>query len=176
MIIEPTRLDGAFLLELDRRVDDRGWFARAFCAREMEARGMNARVAQVNVSSNAKRGTVRGLHFQRAPHGESKVVRVIRGAVHDVIVDLRVGSPTYCQWIGIELSADNHRSLYVPLGFAHGFQTLTDDAELLYLMGDFYAPGSASGVRWDDPAFGVVWPEPISTITPGDLAFPPFSR
>lgn len=176
MIVRETRLAGAFVLDIEKREDERGWFGRAFCARELEGHGINPRIAQVNVSTNRRRGTIRGLHYQASPHGETKVVRVVRGAIHDVIVDLRPDSPTYCEWLGVDLDDVGNRSLYVPLGFAHGFQTLTDDVEILYLMGDFYAPGSARGFRFDDPAFGVAWPEPPTTISEADLAFPPFIR
>lgn len=174
MIFTQTPLAGAWTVDPEHHADDRGSFARTFCAREFEMRGMNPRVAQSNVSVNKGRGVLRGMHFQRAPHGETKLVRVTRGSVFDVIVDLRADSASYKKWFGVELSAESGRALYVPLGFAHGFQTLSDDAEVLYLMGDFHAPGSGVGVRYDDPVFAIDWPAPPSIISPADLAFPPF--
>jgi dTDP-4-dehydrorhamnose 3,5-epimerase len=162
MRLEPTPLAGAFVIELDRLVDERGHFARTFDAEAFAAAGLDARVAQGNTSFNIHAGTLRGMHFQAAPHGEAKVVRATRGAIFDVIVDLREGSPTRHRWFGIELSADNGRSLFVPDGFAHGFQTLVDASEVSYLMSVAYVPGAASGVRWDDPAFGIEWPAPPS--------------
>lgn len=174
MIFTPTPLAGAYVLELERREDERGFFARAFCQKEFAEHGLNPRIAQCNVSFNAKRGTLRGMHYQAPPHEEAKVVRCTQGTVWDVIVDLRRGSPTFKRWHGVELSAGSRRALYIPEGLAHGFQTLTDDAELLYLMSEFYHPEAARGVRWDDPAFGIEWPLPNPRISDRDGGFARF--
>jgi dTDP-4-dehydrorhamnose 3,5-epimerase len=159
----PAPLAGAFLVELDRLDDERGFFARAFCQDEFRAHGLSPAIAQCNVSWNRRRGTLRGLHFQVAPHEEAKLVRCTRGAIWDVMVDLRPASATKLRWHAVELSADNRRALYIPEGFAHGFQTLVDDSEVLYQMSAFYHPECARGLRWDDPAIAIRWPlaEPI---------------
>jgi dTDP-4-dehydrorhamnose 3,5-epimerase len=172
MIFERTSLPGAYIVELDRKCDDRGFFARAFCAREFEEHGLPQTMVQANVSLSYRRGTVRGMHYQVAPAAEPKFVRCIRGAVWDVIVDMRPDSPTYLQHLGIELSADNRRALYVPDMFAHGNQALTDDAELFYLVGGFYTPGCERGLRHDDPALNIPWPLPVSVISDKDRAWP----
>lgn len=172
MIFTETPLAGAYLLGQERRVDDRGFFARTFCTRELEAHGLAPHVAQANVSSNRARGTVRGMHFQKDPHGETKIVRVTRGSIFDVIVDLRPTSATRGRWFGVELTAAEGTALYVPVGFAHGFQTLEDDVEVLYLMGALYEPSAASGVRFDDPALGITWPLPPVAVSPADRALP----
>jgi dTDP-4-dehydrorhamnose 3,5-epimerase len=151
-------LAGAWVVEPDRLGDERGHFARTFDRDEFAARGMAPEIVQCSTSYNARAGTLRGLHFQADPHGEPKLVRCTRGGVFDVIVDLRPESATHRGWYGVELSADNGRALYVPPGMAHGFQTLQDASELLYMMGREYVPAAASGVRWDDPAFGIEWP------------------
>ena len=153
-----TPLPGVWLVELDLLGDERGWFARSFDADEFQARGLNPSIAQCNASFNERRDTLRGMHYQAEPHGESKLVRCVSGTIFDVAVDLRPTSPTYCQWYGVELSANNHRALYIPAGLAHGFQTLADDCEVFYQMGYRYVPEAACGVRWDDPAFGIGWP------------------
>jgi dTDP-4-dehydrorhamnose 3,5-epimerase len=158
MRFERTPLPGAWLIELDLLGDERGWFARTFDADEFARRGMNPAVVQSSASFNARRGTLRGLHYQAEPHGESKLVRCVRGAIFDVAVDVRADSSTFRRWHGVELSASNRLALYIPAGLAHGFQTLTDDVEVLYQMGDPYVPDAARGVRFDDPAFGVQWP------------------
>ena len=177
MIFRDTELPGAYELALERREDERGFFARAWCRDELAAEGLDARVAQANVSWNARRGTLRGLHFQRAPHAEVKVVRCTRGAVYDVIVDLRADSPTYTSWFGVELSAENGRSLYVPEGFAHGYQTLVDGSETFYLVSEPYATEAEGGVRWDDPAFGIAWPDvPDRVVSAKDRNWPDFVR
>ncbi len=154
-----TPLPGAWAIEPERLGDERGWFARTFDADEFERRGLNPVVAQCNASFNARRDTLRGMHYQAEPYGESKLVRCVRGSIFDVAIDLRPDSETYCSWHGVELSADNGHAYYIPAGFAHGFQTLTDDCEVLYLMGHRYVPEAGRGVRWDDPAFGISWPE-----------------
>ncbi len=172
-----TALAGVWVLELDRLQDERGFFARSFDAEEFAARGMNPAVVQCNISFNARRGTLRGMHYQADPHGESKLVRCVRGAVFDVALDLRDGSPTHVAWHGVELSEDNGRALYIPAGVAHGFQSLSEDSELLYLMGDLYVGDAARGVRWDDPAFAIDWPESDGPriISERDRTYPDFS-
>lgn len=174
MIFTPTKLEGAWLIDLEPQQDERGFFARAWCRRELETRGLDADIAQESLSYNARRGTLRGLHFQRAPHAETKIIRCMHGAIFDVIVDLRSGSPSYCQWQGVELTAANRRALYIPQGFLHGFQALTDDAEILYQISTFYAPDAAAGHRYDDPAFAIAWPLPVTVISKRDLGWPAF--
>ena len=146
-------------MDIEPRRDERGYFARVWCAREFEAQGLKTDMVQCNVATNIKSGILRGMHYQAQPHAEVKLVRCTRGAVYDVIVDLRVDSPSYLNWTGVELSEDNHRMLYVPEGFAHGYVTLQDNSELFYQVSQFYAPGAEGGVRWDDPAVGIKWPE-----------------
>lgn len=167
-----TTLADAMVIDLDKRGDVRGFFARVFCEAEFAAHGLETRFVQANHSRSAHRGTLRGMHFQRAPHRETKVVRVVRGALLDVIIDLRVDSPSYGSWEAFELTADNGRMLYVPAGFAHGFQTLADDTEVTYQVSAAYAPDSEGGVRWDDRAFGIDWPLPVSVISDKDAAWP----
>jgi dTDP-4-dehydrorhamnose 3,5-epimerase len=154
-----TPLPGAWVIELELLGDARGWFARTFDAEEFAGRGLNASVVQCNASFNARAHTLRGMHYQAQPHGESKLVRCVRGAIFDVAVDLRPDSPTYCQWHGVELSANNGVTFYIPVGMAHGFQTLVDGCEVVYQMGHRYVPDSARGVRWDDPSFRIEWPD-----------------
>ena len=172
MIFTETPLAGAFVIELDRHADARGFFARTFDAREFAARGLRPAVAQCNVSYNAARGTLRGMHMQAPPASEPKLVRCTRGAVHDVIVDMREESPTYRRHFAAELTEENRRQLYVPDRFAHGFLTLTDGAEVAYQMGEFYAPGHERGLRWDDPALGIAWPARPSVLSDKDAAWP----
>jgi dTDP-4-dehydrorhamnose 3,5-epimerase len=171
MIFTETNLKGAFLVDLDLREDSRGFFARAFCQREFTEHGLNPVIAQANVAFSRTKGTLRGMHFQFPPVTETKVVRVTRGAILDVIIDLRPESPTYLQHVGVELTADNHRALYVPDRFAHGFQVLEDNTETTYLMGEFYTPGAEGGLRYSDSALGLVWPLPITEITARDAAW-----
>jgi len=168
----PTPLAGAYLIELEPLEDERGFFARSFCQNEFKARGLDPVVAQCNVSFNRKQGTLRGLHYQAAPHAEAKLVRCTRGAIWDVIVDLRKSSQTARQWHAVELTEDNRRALYIPAGFAHGFQTLADDTEVHYQMSEFYQPELARGVRWDDPTLAIRWPIEKVIISPRDRAFP----
>ncbi len=156
----PTPLPGVWVIEPEQLGDERGWFARTFDSEEFEARGLNPMIVQCNASFNAQRGTLRGMHYQAAPHGESKLVRCARGAIFDVAVDLRADSPTRGRWHGVELSDENHHAYYIPAGLAHGFQTLTDGCEVLYQMGHRYVPQAARGVRFDDPAFAIEWPDP----------------
>jgi len=158
MIFHPTPLPGAYLIDLEKRGDDRGFFARAFCEREFGAQELVTRFVQVNNSSSADRGTLRGMHYQLSPKAETKVVRCIKGSLFDVILDLRADSPTFGQSFGAELSAENRRMMYVPKGFAHGFVTLADDTEAFYFVDEFYAPETERGVRWDDPRFAITWP------------------
>jgi dTDP-4-dehydrorhamnose 3,5-epimerase len=171
-----TAIPGAFLIEPEPREDARGFFARVWDRREMEERGLDSAVAQVSLSSNRLRGTLRGMHFQAAPDEETKIVRCIRGALQDVLLDLRPGSGAYLQWEAFELTAENQSALYIPKGVAHGFQTLADDTEVLYQISQFQAPGSARGVRWNDPAFGIRWPLPDPILSDRDREYPDFVR
>jgi dTDP-4-dehydrorhamnose 3,5-epimerase len=171
----PTALAGACIIDIETVQDERGFFARSWCREEFARHGLNPDLAQCSISFNKKRGTLRGMHYQAAPHEETKVVRCTRGAIYDVIVDLRPESPTFRKWIAVELSADNRRMLYVPLGFAHGFQSLVDDTEVFYQISTFYHPGSARGVRWDDPAFGIEWPVTERVISDKDRQYPDFA-
>src|ERR1700682_1010949 len=153
-----TPLPGTWVIELEELGDERGWFARTFDAEGFEARGLNPAVVQCNASFNARRGTLRGMHYQAEPHGESKLVRCVRGAIFDVAVDVRPDSPTHRRWHGVELSAENRRAFYIPAGVGHGFQSLEPGSEVHYLMGNAYVPDAGRGVRWDDPAFAIDWP------------------
>jgi dTDP-4-dehydrorhamnose 3,5-epimerase len=176
VIFTPAPLDGAVVLDLERRTDERGWFSRTFAVEELAAHGLVTDVVHMNASFNDRAGTLRGMHYQAAPHAECKIVRCTRGAVFDVIVDLRPGSDTYTRWFGVELTADNGRSLYVPEGFAHGFQTLEDSTEVLYVMSHHYVPDAARGVRWDDPAFGIDWPAADARVmSERDAGYPDFT-
>jgi dTDP-4-dehydrorhamnose 3,5-epimerase len=168
MIFTETKLKGAFILDADRREDNRGFFARAFCQREFEEHGLRPIIAQANIAFNRKKGTMRGMHFQFPPSAENKLVRCTRGAILDIIVDLRPESPTYLQHVAVELSADNRRSLYVPERFAHGYQTLVDETETSYQMGDFYRPDLESGLFYNDPHLSLTWPFPMTEISPKD--------
>ena len=174
MKFHPTPLDGAYTIELEKRGDDRGFFARLFCQKEFEAAGLSMSVVQINNSLSAKAGTLRGMHYQLAPAAEIKVVRCVRGALFDAIVDLRPDSPTFGTWFGTELSADNRRMLLVPQGCAHGFLTLTDDTEAFYLVNAFYAPDLERGVRYDDPRFGIDWPSQPVEVSSKDRDWPDF--
>ena len=171
LIFTPTALDGVWLLDLERRSDPRGHFARTFCTQEFAAHGLDCEVVQCNLSYNERRGTLRGMHWQADPYPEGKLVRCTRGAIFDVAVDLRP-SPTQHRWVGYELSAANGRSLYIPPGFAHGFQTLTEGAEVLYQMTESYRPELARGARWDDPAFAITWPLPDPILSDRDIGYP----
>jgi dTDP-4-dehydrorhamnose 3,5-epimerase len=176
MIFTETELPGAYAIDLEPIEDPRGFFARMWSDEEFAKHGLETRVAQCNVSLTKRHGTVRGMHFQRPPHEEAKFLRCTRGALYDVIVDLRPESVAFRRWIAVELSQDNHRALYVPRGFAHGFQTLVDDTEVFYMISEPYAPELASGVRWDDPAFGIEWPlaDP-KEISDKDRSWPDFT-
>ena len=174
MIFAETKLKGAHILDLQKFGDDRGYFARVFCRKEFEEHGLNPFVAQANTSFSKTRGTLRGMHFQRAPHREAKLVKCVQGALYDVIIDLRPESPTFKQWVGVELTPETGRMLYVPEGFAHGFQTLAEDTVVMYLVSEFYAPHAEGGVRHDDPAFGIEWPEPVTVMSDKDQNWPDF--
>jgi dTDP-4-dehydrorhamnose 3,5-epimerase len=176
VIFTETALKGAWIVDLQQMHDNRGFFARSFCQEEFAVRGLETGVAQCNISFNKARGTLRGMHFQLPPKAEAKLVRCTRGAVQDVIIDLRADSATYCRWTSVELTGDNRRALYIPEGFAHGFQTLVDDSEVFYQMYEFFASECASGVRWDDPAFGIVWPLTNPIISEKDLSYPNFKK
>lgn len=175
MIFVETKLKGAFIVELDLREDERGFFARSWCMDEFARHGLNSRLVQCNVSFNKQRGTLRGMHYQVEPYPEAKLVRCTRGAIYDAIIDLRTDSTTFKKWFAVELTAENRRALYVPEGFAHGFQTLTDNAEVFYQMSEFYHPECARGLRWDDPAFSVAWPLPIAAMSLRDIQYLDFT-
>lgn len=174
MIFEPAPLDGAFLVKLERRGDARGSFARSFCTTEFAAHGLETSYVQHNVSVSAQAGTLRGMHFQTGAAAEVKVIRCSRGRLFDVLVDLRPGSPSYGQWFGTELSADNGVQLYAPAGLAHGFLTLTDDCETTYLVSQPYTPAAEGGLRWNDPCIGIVWPMAPKVIAPRDANWPDY--
>jgi dTDP-4-dehydrorhamnose 3,5-epimerase len=168
VIFTPTELKGAFEIELNQLKDDRGFFARAWCEKEFAEHGLTPVVHQVNVSFNKKKGTLRGMHYQVAPYQEAKTVRCTRGAIYDVIIDLRKDSATYKQWIGVELTADNYKMLYVPEDFGHGFITLEDNTEVTYQVSEFYTPGAEQGICWNDPVFNISWPESVQVISEKD--------
>jgi dTDP-4-dehydrorhamnose 3,5-epimerase len=174
MIFHPAPVAGAWIIELERLTDERGWFARTFDRDEFAARGLTAAVAQCSISSNPRRDTLRGLHYQEEPHGETKLVRCGRGAIWDVGVDLRPGSPTYRGWHGMELTSDQPLMIYWPPGVAHGFQTLRDDTDVVYQMAERFVPDAARGVRWDDSAFAIQWPAPARhrIISERDASYP----
>ena len=172
MNYQETKIPGVFIIEPELISDARGFFAMSWLPEEFETRGLNPSIAQCNISFNKRCGTVRGMHFQRKPHEEAKIVRCTRGAMYDVAIDLRSDSPTRYKWVAAELTADNYRMLYIPEGFAHGYQTLADDTEIFYQISESYHPESAGGVRWDDPAFGFKWPLPITVIAERDATYP----
>lgn len=176
MIFNELDIPGAYLLEPERHEDRRGFFARTYCRHELEERGLDPTVVQCNISVNKRRGTVRGMHWQAEPWEEIKLVRCTYGAIVDVLLDLRPGSPTCTRHVAIELTAKSRQSLYIPAGIAHGFQTLEDDTEIFYQMSEFYHPEAARGVRWNDPAFSLSWPLEISEISEKDLAFADWER
>jgi dTDP-4-dehydrorhamnose 3,5-epimerase len=172
MRFAPITLAGAYLIHLEPRTDARGLFARTFCAQEFAAQGLETAFVQANISVNARAGTLRGLHFQRAPHAEVKLVRCVKGAIYDIIVDLREGSPTYLSWFGMELNDENGLMVYVPKGFAHGYQALADNATVFYMVSAFYAPESEAGLRYDDPKLAIAWPRAVSDISDKDAQWP----
>lgn len=176
MIFIETALKGAFQVDIEPHRDDRGFFARSFCQHEFGAMGLKSSVAQCNVSFNRQKGTLRGMHFQVAPKAEAKLVRCTRGAIYDVIIDLRPESVTWCSWMAVELTEENSRMLYIPEGFAHGFQTLKENSEVFYHMFEFYSPEHARGVRWDDPAFGIAWPLAAPLLSGKDRSYPLYKK
>jgi len=173
MIFTETKLSGAYVVDPQFNKDERGFFARSFCRNEFESHGLSPSVAQCNISFNARRGTLRGMHYQW-PKGEAKLVRCTRGRIYDVIIDLRPESSTFRKYFGLELTGENRRMLYIPAGFAHGFLTLEDEAEVFYQMSEFYIPEQSRGVRWNDPAFGIDWPGPVQVISDRDNNYPDF--
>ena len=175
MLFQKTTLKDAVLIDLQRIEDDRGFFARIFSAKDFEAQGLTSRFVQQNMSTTARAGTVRGMHYQKAPHGEAKLIRCLRGAIYDVIIDLRPDSPTYRQWEGFKLNAENQRQLYIPQGFALGFQTLVDDVEVSYLVSAYYTPEAETGLRHDDPMFAITWPQAATVVSDKDRAWPDFT-
>ena len=172
MILVETPLRGAYVIEIEKHEDERGFFARSWCAREFAAKGLDHDLVQCNVSFNKRKGTLRGLHYQIPPHAEVKLVRCTKGSLCDVIVDLRNDSPTFLKWFAVELTATNHRMLYIPKLFAHGFQTLEDETEIFYQMSEFYEPAASKGLRWNDPRLGINWPDASRTISHKDQAYP----
>jgi dTDP-4-dehydrorhamnose 3,5-epimerase len=172
MIFTTTALKDAYIIDLEEKPDHRGFFARTFCANEFAAHGLKPVVAQCNLSYNFKKGTLRGMHYQLQPAAETKLIRCIKGAIYDVIIDMRPESPTFLSHIGVELSADNRRALYVPEMFAHGYQALTDDAEVVYQVGEFYTPGYEKGLRYNDPFFNIEWPLEVTVISEKDANWP----
>lgn len=175
MIFTETRLKGAFVVEPERKNDERGFFFRTWCPREFEAHGLNPKVAQCSGVVNKKKGTLRGMHWQAMPRAEAKLVRVIAGAVYDVIADLRPGSATYRHWLALELDAASRRMLFIPEGFAHGYLTLLDNTELFYQMSEFHSPEHSRGFRWNDPAFAIEWPGEVKVISERDRDYPDFA-
>ena len=171
MLFKETKLKGVFVVEPEIITDERGFFACSWSALEFEKHGLNPRLMQCNISFNTKRGTLRGMHFQQQPHEEAKLVRCTRGAIYDVAVDVRPGSPSRYQWLAVELTSDNRRMLYLPEGFAHGYQALADEAEIFYQISESYHPESARGLRWDDPRVGIEWPLPVTEISERDRGF-----
>lgn len=175
MLFTETKLKGAFILEPQKLEDDRGFFSRSWCRREFEAHGLNPGLAQCNISFNKQKATLRGMHYQLAPYEEAKLVRCTSGSIYDAIIDLRPESPTFRQYFGLILTADSHKMLYVPEGFAHGFLTLEDNTEVFYQISEFYSREHERGVRWNDPAFGIQWPLPPYTISDRDRSYPAFT-
>lgn len=171
MIFTETNLSGAYIIDIEKREDERGFFARSWCQREFVERGLDPNLVQCNLSYNRVKGTLRGMHLQLPPNAETKVIRCTMGALYDVIIDLRYGSPTFQHWTAVDLTAENRRALYVPKGFAHGFLTLADHTEAFYLMSEFHAPESAYGFRWNDPAFSVFWPAAVQVISARDRTY-----
>lgn len=172
MILTPLAIAGVWQVDLEPIIDERGFFARSWCRDEFSRAGINADFIQASISFNARKGTLRGMHWQAAPHAEGKLVRCVRGAIYDVVVDVRPGSPSYRRWLAQELTADNRKALYIAEGLAHGFLSLVDDSEVLYQITTGHAPTHARGFRWDDPAVGIPWPAPPSCISERDRSLP----
>ena len=175
MIFTKTNVKGAYILDLEKLEDERGFFARSWCRREFEAHGLNPQLVQCNISFNARRGTMRGMHYQAKPFEEAKLIRCTMGSIYDVIVDIRPDSPSFKQYLGVFLTPGNYKMLYVPEGFAHGFLTLEDNTEVFYQMSEFYAPDHARGFRWNDPVFGIEWPANVQVISDRDRDYPDFN-
>ena len=175
MIFTETKLKGAWIIEIKKLEDDRGFFGRSWCQHEFEDHGLNGKICQMNTSLTLKKGTIRGMHFQADPYQETKFIRCTRGRIYDVIVDLRPKSPTYLQWIGNELNADNYRMVYVPENFAHGFVSLEDNSEVYYPVTQFYTPGAERGIRWNDPALNIKWPVEIQIVSDKDAGHPDYT-
>jgi dTDP-4-dehydrorhamnose 3,5-epimerase len=176
MLFNPTKLKDAWVVEVEQREDERGFFARTWCKEEFRDRGLDTNLVQCSISFNKKAGTLRGMHFQLPPFAETKLVRCTQGAIYDVIIDLRQDSETFLQWVGVELSAENRKALYVPKGFAHGFQTLVDNTEVFYQISEVYAPDYARGLRWDDPIFKITWQQPVTVISLRDRNYEDYDR
>ena len=176
MIFHATKLQRVFEIDLELNSDERGFFARSWCQQEFENQGLNPKIVQCNISFNSRKGTLRGIHYQDAPYQEAKLVRCTKGAIYDVVVDLRPQLPTFRKWIGVLLTATNRHMLYVPEGCGHGFLTLEDETEVFYQMSEFYYPELARGVRWDDPAFQIVWPDKVEVISERDRTYPNFEE
>jgi dTDP-4-dehydrorhamnose 3,5-epimerase len=174
MMFHETKLEGVFEIDLEPHTDARGFFARCWCQKEFEDKGLNPRLVQCNLSVSSRKGTLRGMHYQAAPYEETKLVRCTRGVIYDVVLDLRAQSATFKQWIAVVLTSDKRNMVYVPEGCAHGYLTLEDDTEVFYQMSEFYNPESARGVRWDDPAFRIDWPEKVQVISGRDQTYPDF--
>jgi dTDP-4-dehydrorhamnose 3,5-epimerase len=174
MVFRKTKLAGVFEIGVEPRCDERGFFARSWCQHEFESNGLNSKLAQCSISFNERKGTLRGIHYQAAPYSETKLVRCTKGAIYDVVVDLRPQSPTYRQWIGATLTAENRQMLYVPEGCGHGFLTLEDETEVFYQISEFYHPDLGRGVRWNDPAFAIAWPAAAETMSERDRTYPNF--
>ena len=172
MIFSETSLNGLYIIDLLRLEDERGYFARSWCQREFAEHGLNSQLVQCNISFNRRRGTLRGMHYQTAPYEEAKLVRCTQGALYDVVIDLRPVSQTFKRWFAVELTSENQRALYIPEGFAHGFQTLIDNTEVFYHMSEFYHPESAKGIRWNDSEFGIEWPIDALVISEKDNSYP----
>jgi dTDP-4-dehydrorhamnose 3,5-epimerase len=175
MIFQDTKISGAVEIYVEPKPDERGFFARTWCQEDFEKRGLNPRLVQCSVSFNCRKGTLRGMHYQAAPYGEAKLVRCTRGAIYDVVIDLRPESPTFKKWVAVVLTAEKRNMVYVPEGCGHGFLTLEDESEIFYQMSEFYRPESARGVRWDDPAFQITWPEKVEVISERDRTYPDFA-
>ena len=174
MIFIETKLQGLYIVDLERREDERGVFARTWCRNEFEAHGLDTRLVQCNLSFNIRKGTLRGMHYQAEPYPETKLVRCTMGAIYDVAIDVRPASPTFRQWVGVHLTAENRRMFYIPAGFAHGFQTLVENCEVFYQMSEFYHPDKSRGMRWNDPVFGIDWPLPDPFLSDRDRSYPDF--
>jgi dTDP-4-dehydrorhamnose 3,5-epimerase len=174
MTFHETKLPGVYEIHIEPQCDERGFFARCWCQKELESKGLSARVAQCSISFNARKGTLRGMHGQAEPFSETKIVRCTKGAIYDVAVDLRPNSPTFKEWVAVVLTAENRHMLYVPQGCGHGLMTLEDETEVFYQISEFYNPESSRGVRWDDPAFGISWPSAVEVISERDRTYPDF--